>query len=207
MAGTFNAQGVTNTLWAYATMGREPGAGLKRELEGRAEAMAGTFNAHNVANTMWESCVFSIFRSPAEGSRWVHTATVIKNKQPTHTGVPGQAFVLQCHQIVPAPSVFVGCSVEGQWRMEALKDLRSLTDACRKALVVAPVAPSATQQQVSESLRHLGLSVEDGVRCPKSGNSIDILVDILVTTAPWGLSPIPGDARRDQKRAHMGSGM
>ncbi len=25
MAGSFNAQEVANTLWAYATMGREPG--------------------------------------------------------------------------------------------------------------------------------------------------------------------------------------
>ena len=32
-------------------MGREPRAGLMRELEGRAEALAGTFNAQNVANT------------------------------------------------------------------------------------------------------------------------------------------------------------
>ena len=30
LAGTFNAQNVANTLWAYATMGREPGAGLMR---------------------------------------------------------------------------------------------------------------------------------------------------------------------------------
>ena len=91
--------------------------------------------------------------------------------------------------------------------MEAINDVQSLKEACRWAFEDTRTAPSATQQQVSESLRHLGLSVEDGVRCPKSGNSIDILVDILVTTAPWGLSPIPGDARRDQKRAHMGSGM
>ena len=49
LAGTFNAQDVANTLWAYATMGREPGAGLMRVLEGRAEALAGTFNAQNVA--------------------------------------------------------------------------------------------------------------------------------------------------------------
>jgi hypothetical protein len=28
VAGTFNAQEVANTLWAYATMGREPGQGL-----------------------------------------------------------------------------------------------------------------------------------------------------------------------------------
>ena len=40
VAGTFNTQDVANTLWAYATMGREPGAGLMRELEGRAEHSA-----------------------------------------------------------------------------------------------------------------------------------------------------------------------
>ena len=34
LAGTFNAQGVANTLWAYATMGREPGAGVMRGLDG-----------------------------------------------------------------------------------------------------------------------------------------------------------------------------
>jgi hypothetical protein len=33
-AGTFKAQNVASTLWAYATMRREPGAGVMRELEG-----------------------------------------------------------------------------------------------------------------------------------------------------------------------------
>ena len=42
-----------NTLWAYATMGREPGAGVMRELEGRAEAVAGTSNAQNVEMRRW----------------------------------------------------------------------------------------------------------------------------------------------------------
>jgi len=45
MAGTFNAQAVANTLWAYATIGREPGPGLMRELDGRSERLAGTFKA------------------------------------------------------------------------------------------------------------------------------------------------------------------
>ena len=36
LAGTLNAQGVANTLWAYAPMGRAPGAGMMRGLEGRA---------------------------------------------------------------------------------------------------------------------------------------------------------------------------
>ncbi len=35
MAGTFNTQEVANTLWANATMGRDPGEGLMRDLEGR----------------------------------------------------------------------------------------------------------------------------------------------------------------------------
>ena len=53
VAGTFNALEVANTLWAYATMGREPGTGLMKALEGRAEAVAGTLNAQDVANTLW----------------------------------------------------------------------------------------------------------------------------------------------------------
>ena len=53
LAGTFNAQDVANTLWAYATMGQEPEAGLMRALEGRAEALAGMFNAQGVENTLW----------------------------------------------------------------------------------------------------------------------------------------------------------
>jgi hypothetical protein len=48
LAGTFNAQEVAKMLWAYATMGRESGAGLMRVLEGRAEALAGTFKAQHV---------------------------------------------------------------------------------------------------------------------------------------------------------------
>ena len=65
LAGTFNAQAVANTLWAYATMGREPGAGLMSELEGRAEALAGTFNAQGVANTL---CAYATMgREPGAG--------------------------------------------------------------------------------------------------------------------------------------------
>jgi len=51
LAGSFNAQDVASTLWAYTTMGREPGAGVMRKLEGRAEA--GTFTAQHVANTLY----------------------------------------------------------------------------------------------------------------------------------------------------------
>jgi hypothetical protein len=56
----------------------------------------------------------------------------------------------------------------------------TLKETCHKALACAKAAPSATQQQVSETLL-LGLSVEDEVRCPKSGYSID-----MITTAAGG---------------------
>jgi hypothetical protein len=61
LAGTFNAQNVANTLWAYATMGREPGAGVMRGLEGRAEALADTFKAQDVANTLWAYATMAFF--------------------------------------------------------------------------------------------------------------------------------------------------
>jgi len=65
LACSFKSQDVANTLWAYATMGREPGAGLMRELEGRAEALAGTFTAQNVANTLWAYATWG--GSPGQG--------------------------------------------------------------------------------------------------------------------------------------------
>ena len=65
LAGTFIAQDVANTLWAYATMGRGPGAGVMRGLEGRAEALAGTFNAQDVANTLWAYATMG--REPGAG--------------------------------------------------------------------------------------------------------------------------------------------
>jgi hypothetical protein len=66
---------VANTLWAYATMGREPGAGVMRVLEGRAEALADTFNARNVANTLWAACVYAILRAFEEESCWIQTVS------------------------------------------------------------------------------------------------------------------------------------
>jgi hypothetical protein len=56
---------VANTLWAYATMEQEPGAGVMRELEGRAEALAGTFTAQAVANTLWAYATMG--REPVNG--------------------------------------------------------------------------------------------------------------------------------------------
>jgi hypothetical protein len=53
VAGTMNAQNVANTLWAYATMGREPGAVLRCSLEERALQVAADFTSQGIADTKW----------------------------------------------------------------------------------------------------------------------------------------------------------
>jgi hypothetical protein len=66
--------------------------------------------------------------------------------------------------------------VETRLVVEEIKDMQSLKDTCRVAFEGAQTNPSATQQRVSETMRHMGLLVEDEVRCPKSGYSIDMIV-------------------------------
>ena len=56
----------------------------------------------------------------------------------------------------------------------ALKE--KLGPACKAAFVTAPAQPSWSQKQVSDTLRGMGLSVEDDFRCPKSAYSIDMHV-------------------------------
>ena len=60
--------------------------------------------------------------------------------------------------------------------MDSINDMWVLEETCRVAFECTKTVQSATQQQVSETLRHMGLSVEDEVRCPKSGYSIDMIV-------------------------------
>jgi endonuclease/exonuclease/phosphatase family metal-dependent hydrolase len=81
MAGDFNSQGIANTLWAYATMGRKPGellmGQLERraeviagdfnsmgQLERRAEVIAGDFNSQGIVNTLWAYATMG--RKPGE---------------------------------------------------------------------------------------------------------------------------------------------
>jgi hypothetical protein len=173
VAGTIKAQDVANMLWAYATIGREPGAGLMRELEGRAEALAGTFKAHDVAITLWAVSVIALLCAPGQVSRWLQC---LLNTLVQCLATLGKAACFNTLELCQVHQFFVSCSVEPRLRMEAINDMRALKETCRGAFVCAKPAPSATQQQVSETLRHMGMSVEDEVRCPKSGYSIDMMV-------------------------------
>jgi hypothetical protein len=59
--------------------------------------------------------------------------------------------------------------------IQTLKE--KLGPSCQAAFLGAPVHHSASQQQVSDTLRGMRLSVEDEFRCPKSGYSIDMRVN------------------------------
>jgi hypothetical protein len=52
----------------------------------------------------------------------------------------------------------------------ALKD--KLGPWCKAAFIGQPIKESATQQQVSDILWGMGLSVEDEFRCPKAGDEM-----------------------------------
>ena len=47
-------------MWALATMGVMPEAGLLRAMQGRATATAGLFNPQDVANTVWAHACFGV---------------------------------------------------------------------------------------------------------------------------------------------------
>ena len=171
LAGSFNAQDVANTMWAYATIGREPGEGLMRALEMRTEEVAASFNAQNVANTLWSACVFATLFASKIASRW---AQLLAQLLVSRAACYSEVNLCQLHQ------VFLSCSLEEKLHVEAFNDMHSdmqaLRDACRSAFEGTRVTPSATQQQVSKTLRSMGLRVEDEFRCPKSGYSFDMLV-------------------------------
>jgi len=121
-----------------------------------------------VANTLWAVCVLAMSNVISNAVVQVLFARLVslsKSQGPLKT-----ADLHQLHQF------FVSCSLEEKMRVDKLNDVPALTDACRSSFVRAKAAPSASQQQVSETLRGMGLSVEDEVRCPTSGYSIDMLI-------------------------------
>ena len=175
------AQEEANTLWAYATMGRAPGAGLMKALEGRAEAVEGTFNAQNVANTLWLRVCFPFFAPIRKEVNWCSAGAyacalaqrLVSMDKPGCLNTANAAQLRQLHQF------FVWCGVEPRLGEEEINDMQCLKEACPSAFEGTKPAQSAMQQQVSETLCHMGLAVEDEVRCPTSGYSINMLDNTL----------------------------
>jgi hypothetical protein len=80
--------------------------------------------------------------------------------------------------------------------------LQSLKKACRSASESTKPAQSATQQEVSKTLRQLGLWVEDEALCPKSGYSIDMLVHVHDSSlgGQWRLTVLGTSLRAGRQR-------
>ena len=55
--GEFNAQGLANTIWAYAALGLTPSDRVQKALSDAVLRLAGEFNAQEVANTIWAYAV------------------------------------------------------------------------------------------------------------------------------------------------------
>jgi hypothetical protein len=171
MSGEFKPQGVANTLWAYATLGMQPGDGLLGKLEEQTERLAHEFNSQDVANTLWTISFFSI-HNPDLGCRFV-CALSSKLSVLDASCFEGQE-LSQMHQIFTSCDLEEGVRARMPGSFATLKD--KLGPACKAAFVAQCTKASASQEQVSDALRGMGLWVEDEFRCTKSGYSIDMRV-------------------------------
>jgi len=174
----YDAQAVANTVWAYATMGREPGEGVMGMLEGRMGEVVGEYNAQDVANTMWAACVLS----ECSAQTLVQTASRLSGCLSSLTERIDDRALSQLHQ------VFLTCRLEEGLRARmppAFVELEErLGPACLQAFVSGPARTSESQRDVKRALERMGLPVEEEARCPRSGYSIDMLVREKGTAVP-----------------------
>jgi hypothetical protein len=168
ISGEFNSQNVANTLWAYATMGTKPGERMMGQLERRAEAISGEFNSQNVSNALWASSFFSVQFNLAPRLYCSLSSSFAS------MDFDDQQSLCQLHQVFMSCDMIESLHADFSVSVQTLKE--ELGPSCQAAFIGAPVHPSASQQQVSDTLRDMGLSVEDEFRCPKSGYSIDMRV-------------------------------
>ena len=165
----YNAQGVANTLWAYATMGREPGERAMGLLEGRVEEVVREYNAQGVEITLWAYATMG--REPGErvmGLLEGHAVFLKSQFSRDH-----RIGLVQLHQCMLSFSL-QHSSDESQ-RANLLQLRNAFGSACRDEFFKLRVSPSETQKVVCRALCRMGLIVVEEARCPRSGYSIDML--------------------------------
>jgi hypothetical protein len=174
ISGEFNSQDIANTLWALATMGTKPGERMMGQLERRTEAISGEFNSQAVANTLWSLCFFSMLLSNSDSAFSSFLASVVLRLGSKSLSELNTQHLCLLHQF------FIACDIEENLGMRLPASIYALKvdlgPACKASFLSAPANPSVSQQQVSDTLRDIGLSVEDEFRCPKSEYSIDMRV-------------------------------
>jgi len=167
-----NPQSIANMMWAFAKLGIQPDEKLMVGLTARAAKVQGNFNPQEIANILWAVCFLSI-RSPAVVSRLVH-ALELQILSLATARVLDPQFQRQLHQF------FVACNVDEGLRAGVPATILALRETvgpgCHAAFVEQVTQASRSQQQVSETLRGMRLSVQDEAECPRSGYSFDMRV-------------------------------
>ena len=92
-----------------------------------------------------------------------------------------QQSLCQLHQFFISCELICGQHANLSVSVQTLQEKHG--PSCQAAFVGVPVHPSASQQKVSDTLRGMGLSVEDEFRCPKSCYSIDMRVHDMCVNA------------------------
>jgi len=155
-------------------MGRKLGERMMGQLEGRAEAMSGEFSSQAVANMLWSISVFCMPFPDVYCDFLTFLVSVVSRLGSKFLAGLNTQHLCQVHQF------FFVCDIDESLCMRLPASIYSLKadlgPACKAAFVAAPAQTSASQQQVSDTLRGMGLSVEEEFQCPKSGYSIDMRV-------------------------------
>jgi hypothetical protein len=165
VAKDFNPQHVSNTLWAFATLARTPGAGLMQQLGARAAAVAKDFNPQDVSNTLWAFVCF--FRQLA-GSVM---SSVLQCWLPR---LELESFskkeLAQIHQFLLA------CDLERSNLLSSFPLKAGLSSRASDAFAPRDVTVSKLQQQVGDVLQSIGAQVQGEAVDARSLYSIDCLV-------------------------------
>ncbi len=138
-------------------------------LERRAEAISGEFNSQDVANTLWAINFFCTQFTLASLHYCAWSCSL------PSIGFDEQRSLCHLHQFFLSYDMIEGLHSDLSVSLQTLKE--KLGPSCQAAFIAfigVPVHPTASQQQVSDTLRCMSLSVEDEFRCPKSGYSIDM---------------------------------
>ncbi len=179
ISGEFNSQAVATTLWVYATMGTKPGERMMRQLERRGEAISGEFNSQDVANTLSAMSFLRIQFHLAFRLYFFLSSSMLSIDFDDHRSP------CQLHQVFMSCDRIEGLHADLSVSVQTLKE--KLGPSCQAAFIGVPVHPSASQQQVSDTLRGMSLSVEDEFRCAKSGYFIDMRVHDVQVASWWDL--------------------
>ena len=154
------------------------------QLERRPEAISGAFNSQEVANTMW---AISFFRILFNVGLRIYCSLSCRLSS---IGFDDKQSVCQLHQVFISCDMIEDLHVNLSVSVQTLK--AKLGSSCQTACSGVYVHPSASQQQVSDTLWDMSLSLEDEFRFPKSGYCIDMRVQDMRVNAKGSTGSVAG---------------